>query len=74
VYYISKLVPLFTAIVSFIVAFAESSPIKCSNTAKPEQFIASKTLTQPLDILTIFLTTDPEKATIFDQLNKNIGW
>jgi hypothetical protein len=74
VFYISKLVPLFTAIVSFIVALAESPSIKCSNTAKPEHFIASKTLAQPLDILTIFLTTDQDKVTIFDQLNKNIGW
>jgi hypothetical protein len=76
VFYISKLVPLFTAIVSFIVTLAESPPIKISNTAKLEKFNAPKTLSQPLDILTILLNTDQNKATLFDQLEKlgkNIG-
>jgi hypothetical protein len=64
------MVPLFKAIVSFILALAESPPIKFSNTAKFEQFYDARTLAEPLDILRLLLITDQEKAMLFDQLNK----
>jgi predicted ribonuclease toxin of YeeF-YezG toxin-antitoxin module len=64
------MVRLFNAIVSFIMALAEIPPIKFSNTAKFEQFCDAKTLAEPLDVLTILLATDQDKATLLDQLKK----
>jgi hypothetical protein len=64
------MVPLFNAIVSFIVALAESPPIKFANTTKFRQFFDAKTLAKPLDILSILLCNEQDKTMLFDQLER----